>query len=139
MYYLFWRYFYFYIHLFIPFVKLSTMSLGKYLVASVGGLVPMTLLNCYMGSTLRTMEDLMTDETNRLTGFFIFGGQVSDLDIMVWRASEIFSFISFWHYLTIIKCTIYFCRGKYSFIVLILDNKLKRISQLYWLKYSLIT
>ena len=60
--------------------QLSSMPTLKYLGSSVGGMVPMTLLNCYMGSTLHTMEDLMTDDTNRFTGFFIFGGQVSTLE-----------------------------------------------------------
>ncbi|RUS88329.1 hypothetical protein EGW08_003900 [Elysia chlorotica] len=55
--------------------SLSSMPLIKYLIASVGGLIPMTLLNCYMGSTLRTMQDLMNDDSNRMKGVFIFGGQ----------------------------------------------------------------
>ncbi|XP_005100795.1 transmembrane protein 64 [Aplysia californica] len=64
--------------------SLSSMSLMRYLISSVGGLVPMTLLNCYMGSTLRTMEDLMTDDSNRMTGFFIFGGQILITVVLLW-------------------------------------------------------
>ncbi|PVD21483.1 hypothetical protein C0Q70_19656 [Pomacea canaliculata] len=47
----------------------------EYLLASAVGLAPMAALNCYMGSTLRTMEDIMTDQTNQWTGYFIFIGQ----------------------------------------------------------------
>ncbi|KAK3772890.1 hypothetical protein RRG08_024075 [Elysia crispata] len=64
--------------------SLSSMPLIKYLIASVGGLIPMTLLNCYMGSTLRTMQDLMNDDSNRMKGVFIFGGQILITVILLW-------------------------------------------------------
>lgn len=64
--------------------SLSSISLLRYLVSSAGGLVPMTVLNCYMGSTLRNMQDLMSDDANRLTGFFIFGGQILITVILLW-------------------------------------------------------
>ncbi|BFZ19607.1 hypothetical protein BsWGS_22646 [Bradybaena similaris] len=56
--------------------SLSSISILRLLVSSVGGLVPMTVLNCYMGSTLRNMEDLISADSNRLTGFLILGGQI---------------------------------------------------------------
>ncbi|KAI8759569.1 transmembrane protein 64 [Biomphalaria glabrata] len=64
--------------------SLSSMSLPRYLISSVGGLVPMNVLNCYMGSTLRNMQDLMADDSNRLTGFFIFGSQILVTVILLW-------------------------------------------------------
>ncbi|XP_059162464.1 transmembrane protein 64-like isoform X2 [Physella acuta] len=64
--------------------SLSSISLLRYLVSSVGGLVPMTVLNCYLGSTLRTMQDLMSDDSNRFTGFFIFGGQLLITVVLLW-------------------------------------------------------
>ncbi|GFO43488.1 transmembrane protein 64 [Plakobranchus ocellatus] len=68
--------------------SLSSMPLIKYLIASVGGLIPMTLLNCYMGSTLRTMQDLMNDDSNRMKGVFIFGGQVCVIMLYVLLSSS---------------------------------------------------
>lgn len=56
--------------------SLSDMSQGQYLLASMVGLVPMAALYCYMGSTLRSMEDVLTNQDKQLTGYFIFGGQM---------------------------------------------------------------
>ena len=53
------------------------MSQAGYLLASVLGLSPMAGLYCYMGSTLRSMEDVLTDQSNQITGYCILGGQVS--------------------------------------------------------------
>ncbi|KAH9515700.1 Transmembrane protein 64 [Bulinus truncatus] len=64
--------------------SLSSMTLPRYLISSAGGLVPMSVLNCYMGSTLRNMQDLMSDDSNRLTGFFIFGGQILITVVLLW-------------------------------------------------------
>lgn len=55
------------------------MSQTGYLLASIAGLSPMAGLYCYLGSTLRSMEDVLTDQSNQLTGYFIFGGQVSSV------------------------------------------------------------
>lgn len=56
--------------------SLSDMNLVGYLGASLAGLSPMAFLYCYMGSTLRTMEDVLYDQGNQATGWFIFGGQM---------------------------------------------------------------
>ncbi|KAK7115069.1 transmembrane protein 64-like [Littorina saxatilis] len=56
--------------------SLSDMNQGGYLLASIAGLSPMAALYCYMGSTLRSMEDVLSDQSNQLTGYCIFGGQM---------------------------------------------------------------
>lgn len=51
------------------------MSLPNYLVASSLGLLPTQLLNSYLGTTLRTMEDVIAEQS--LSGYFVFTLQVS--------------------------------------------------------------
>ena len=52
------------------------MSLVTYITASAVGLVPTAILNCYMGTTLRRMEDVFTDEKNQATGWIVLFVQV---------------------------------------------------------------
>lgn len=51
------------------------MSLPNYLVASSVGLLPTQLLNSYLGTTLRTMEDVIAEQS--VSGYFVFSLQVS--------------------------------------------------------------
>lgn len=51
------------------------MSLPNYLVASSVGLLPTQLLNSYLGTTLRTMEDVIAEQS--VSGYFVFTLQVS--------------------------------------------------------------
>ncbi|XP_071116554.1 transmembrane protein 64-like [Haliotis cracherodii] len=55
---------------------LADVPLWKYCLASVVGLLPMAVLNCYLGSTLRSMEDVLGDGSNKTTGYFIFAAQL---------------------------------------------------------------
>ncbi|KAK6185303.1 hypothetical protein SNE40_007566 [Patella caerulea] len=55
---------------------LADISLFRYFTASVLGLMPMAILNCYMGSTLRSMDDVLSDESNKTTAYMIFGAQI---------------------------------------------------------------
>lgn len=50
------------------------MSLPNYLVASSVGLLPTQLLNSYLGTTLRTMEDVIAEQS--VSGYFVFTLQV---------------------------------------------------------------
>ncbi|KAK7469593.1 hypothetical protein BaRGS_00036383 [Batillaria attramentaria] len=56
--------------------SLSDMGQIRYLVASLVGLIPMAVLYCYVGSTLRSMEDVLSDHDNQFTGYLILGGQI---------------------------------------------------------------
>ncbi|CAD5118562.1 DgyrCDS7249 [Dimorphilus gyrociliatus] len=48
---------------------LSNISSGRYLIASVIGLLPTQILNAYIGSTLRSMEDVILHNVNSTTSF----------------------------------------------------------------------
>jgi len=50
------------------------VSLPNYLVASSVGLLPTQLLNSYLGTTLRTMEDVIAEQS--VSGYFVFSLQV---------------------------------------------------------------
>jgi hypothetical protein len=47
-----------------------------YLTASATGLFPTQVINCYLGSTLRSMEDVLTDDSTASTGYLVFAVQV---------------------------------------------------------------
>lgn len=54
--------------------QITDLSLPNYLMASSLGLLPTQLLNSYLGTTLRTMEDVIAEQS--VSGYFIFGLQV---------------------------------------------------------------
>ncbi|XP_076470043.1 transmembrane protein 64-like [Babylonia areolata] len=56
--------------------SLSDMRQAGYVMSSVLGISPMAGLYCYMGSTLRSMEDVLGDTSSQLTGYLILGGQM---------------------------------------------------------------
>ena len=43
----------------------------RYILASVIGLIPTQTLNVYIGSTLRSMEEVLTNSENMLAGWLI--------------------------------------------------------------------
>lgn len=55
--------------------QITDVSLPNYLVASSVGLLPTQLLNSYLGTTLRTMEDVIAEQS--VSGYFVFSLQVS--------------------------------------------------------------
>ncbi|KAJ7991940.1 hypothetical protein DPEC_G00289070 [Dallia pectoralis] len=54
--------------------SITDVSLPNYLVASSVGLLPTQLLNSYLGTTLRTMEDVIAEQS--VSGYFIFSLQI---------------------------------------------------------------
>ncbi|KAM9308897.1 transmembrane protein 64 [Gastrophryne carolinensis] len=54
--------------------SITDLSLPNYLVASSVGLFPTQLLNSYLGTTLRTMEDVIAEQS--VSGYFIFSLQI---------------------------------------------------------------
>ncbi|XP_058475553.1 transmembrane protein 64 [Solea solea] len=54
--------------------SITDVSLPNYLVASSVGLLPTQLLNSYLGTTLRTMEDVIAEQ--RISGYFVFSLQI---------------------------------------------------------------
>lgn len=61
--------------------KITDVSLPNYLVASSVGLLPTQLLNSYLGTTLRTMEDVIAEQS--VSGYFVFSLQVSRWQLSV--------------------------------------------------------
>lgn len=54
---------------------MTELPLPSYLLASSAGLLPTQLLNSYLGTTLRTMEDVVAEQT--VSGYVVFCLQVS--------------------------------------------------------------
>ncbi|XP_054841369.1 transmembrane protein 64 [Eublepharis macularius] len=54
--------------------SITDLSLPNYLMASSIGLLPTQLLNSYLGTTLRTMEDVIAEQS--VSGYFIFSLQI---------------------------------------------------------------
>ncbi|XP_061198393.1 transmembrane protein 64-like [Saccostrea echinata] len=64
--------------------SLTDIPLLSYCAASTIGLLPTTVLNCYMGSTLRTMSDVLTDQSNQATGYLILSVQILLTVVLLW-------------------------------------------------------
>lgn len=56
--------------------SVSNMPSGKYLGASVLGLFPTQCINVYMGSTLRSMEEVLTNENTVRAGWLLLAAQL---------------------------------------------------------------
>lgn len=54
--------------------SMTDLSLPNYLMASSVGLLPTQLLNSYLGTTLRTMEDVIEEQT--VSGYLVFCLQI---------------------------------------------------------------
>ncbi|XP_059469164.1 transmembrane protein 64 [Neocloeon triangulifer] len=54
----------------------SNISYKMYLLASATGLFPTQVINVYLGSTLRSMEDVLSDESTASTGYLVFAVQI---------------------------------------------------------------
>ena len=52
---------------------MTSVNFWQFFFASVIGLLPTQLLNTYMGSTVRSMQEVLTD---RIDGYVILGVQV---------------------------------------------------------------
>lgn len=46
------------------------------MIATALGLLPTQIINVYLGSTLRSMQDVLTDDNTASTGFVVFSIQV---------------------------------------------------------------
>lgn len=55
---------------------ISTVSTSQYLAATILGLFPTQVINVYLGSTVRSMEDVLTDDSTATTGYIVFVVQV---------------------------------------------------------------
>lgn len=55
---------------------LTHVSVPVYVIASVVGMTPLALVNCYVGSTFRSMEEVWSDSSSHATGYLVFIGQL---------------------------------------------------------------
>jgi protein maelstrom len=55
----------------------SNINTKEYIIATVFGLFPAQIINVYLGSTLRSMEEVLSNKSTAATGFIVFF-QVSD-------------------------------------------------------------
>ncbi|ESO94959.1 hypothetical protein LOTGIDRAFT_74287, partial [Lottia gigantea] len=62
----------------------TDINICKYCAASLVGLLPMAVLNCYMGSTLRSMDAVLTDESSQVTAYLVLGGQIAVTIGLLW-------------------------------------------------------
>ncbi|KAG8233022.1 hypothetical protein J437_LFUL013691 [Ladona fulva] len=54
----------------------SNIGSGKYMLATMVGLLPTQAINVYLGSTLRSMEDVLSDDSTAFTGYIVFAVQI---------------------------------------------------------------
>eukprot|EP00106_Octopus_bimaculoides_P010861 XP_014778303.1 PREDICTED: transmembrane protein 64-like [Octopus bimaculoides] len=54
---------------------LTHVSMPVYSIASVIGMMPLALVNCYVGSTFRSMEEVWNNSSSHVTGYLVFIGQ----------------------------------------------------------------
>lgn len=55
---------------------ISPISTAQYVTASVVGLFPTQAINTYLGSTLRSMDDVLSNANTATTGYIIFAVQI---------------------------------------------------------------
>jgi len=63
-------------YLFSVFLQGSSIGVSQYMVATALGLLPTQVINVYLGSTLRSMQDVLTDDNTATTGYIVFSVQV---------------------------------------------------------------
>lgn len=60
------------------YIQGSSIGVGRYMMATALGLLPTQVINVYLGSTLRSMQDVLTDDNTATTGYIVFCIQVLD-------------------------------------------------------------
>lgn len=63
------------------------------MLATALGLLPTQIINVYLGSTLRSMQDVLTDDNTATTGYIVFTVQVSCL-CFVKRCKELINLVT---------------------------------------------
>lgn len=57
--------------------QISDLPIHHYILASMLGMLPTQGMHAYIGSTLRSMEEVISDSNNNVTAYVIFSVQVS--------------------------------------------------------------
>jgi len=58
---------------------MCNVSVQEYVAASAGGMLLCQSLHAYIGSTLRSMEEVVSSSSSSTAAYVVFGGQVQDL------------------------------------------------------------
>jgi len=58
--------------------QISDVSLQQYIAASAGGMLLCQVLYAYIGSTLRSVEEVVSSSSSSTAAYIVFGGQVHD-------------------------------------------------------------
>jgi len=58
---------------------MCNVSVQEYVAASAGGMLLCQSLHAYIGSTLRSMEEVVSSSSSSTAAYVVFGGQVHDL------------------------------------------------------------
>lgn len=79
---------------------MSNISGLRYHIASAIGLLPAQLINVYLGSSLRSMQDVLQDKSTAATGYIVFCFQVcaEKFEILYWKIIIKFA--------NLLKCTL---------------------------------
>ncbi|XP_063234586.1 transmembrane protein 64 [Bacillus rossius redtenbacheri] len=67
---------------------LSSIGTKPYLVASFLGLLPAQVINVYLGSTLRSMEEVLSNKANAITGAVVFLQIAAGVSLMMYVAMK---------------------------------------------------
>lgn len=65
------------------FSQISSINTRDYHVATLIGLLPAQTINVYLGSTLRSMHEVLSDNDTKLTGYISFLFEVCSLWIAI--------------------------------------------------------
>jgi len=57
---------------------MSDISLQRYIAASASGMLLCQSLHAYVGSTLRSMEEVVSSSSTSTAAYVVFSGQVCD-------------------------------------------------------------
>lgn len=62
---------------------MSKMSLQRYIAASITGMLPTQGLHAYFGSTLRSMEEVISTSSGSSTAYLVFGAQLLMVGVLL--------------------------------------------------------
>lgn len=68
-------------HTFKHNLQVSTINPKVYHTATFLGLLPAQLINVYLGSTLRSMHEVLNNHGTAITGYISFGVEVSGISV----------------------------------------------------------
>lgn len=66
----------------------SNINTKEYLIATVFGLFPAQIINVYLGSTLRSMEEVLSNKSTAATGFIVLFQIVIGVTLMIYVVAK---------------------------------------------------